>query len=403
MASGWRSTLSTRKFSSLGSGFVIHPDGYIVTNQHVVDKATKILISFLDDKKTYEAKVIGVDEKTDLALIKVDVQEKLTAIPLGDSDAISPGDWVVAIGNPFRLGHTATLGIVSAKSRRVPQEGRPYDSFIQTDASINPGNSGGPLVNIRGEVVGINTAIFSPGRIGASGFNIGIGFATPINLVKTIIPQLHTKGKVTRGWLGVLIQPVSEDVAAAMKLEEASGALVADVMNNSPASKASLKRGDVIISFDGKKVVENDSLPLIVAQTEISKVVEVEVIRNGKKLVFKVKIEELHDEEKTAEDEEKTEAEETSLGLTVQDLTADIARGLGVEETKGVVVTGILPDSPAAESGLKRGDVILEVNTELLSNAKEFRRLAKNVEKSKPLLLLVRRGENTVFLTLKSE
>ena len=391
-----------RKFNSLGSGFVINPDGYIVTNQHVVDKATKIVISFRDDKKTYEAKVIGSDPKTDLALLKVDVKEKLTAVPLGDSDAINPGDWVIAIGNPFRLGHTATLGIVSAKSRRVPQEGRPYDSFIQTDASINPGNSGGPLINSKGEVVGINTAIFSPGKIGASGFNIGIGFATPINLVKSIIPQLRTKGKVTRGWLGVLIQPVSEDVASALKLNNASGALVAQVLEKSPAQKAGFQHGDVITSYDGHKIEENDQLPLMVAQTELGRTVDVEVLRGGKQKTLKVKIEELKDEE-AAEPEEPEEAEETTLGLSVQDLTPEMAKGLGIEDAKGIVVTGVLPDTPASESGLKRGDVILEADSKEMVSSKEFRKMTKSLEKNKPILLLVRRGDNTLFLTLKVE
>lgn len=392
-----------RKFSSLGSGFVINPDGYIVTNQHVVDKATKILISFRDDKRTYEAKVIGSDPKTDLALIKVDMKEKLTPVPLGDSDAISPGDWVIAIGNPFRLGHTATLGIVSAKSRRVPQEGRPYDSFIQTDASINPGNSGGPLINSKGEVVGINTAIFSPGKIGASGFNIGIGFATPINLVKSIIPQLKLKGKVTRGWLGVLIQPVSEDVASALKLSSASGALVAQVLEKSPAQKAGFQHGDVIISFNGNKIEENDQLPLMVAQTELGKTVDVEILRGGKPKTLKVKIEELKDEE-TPEVEEPEEAEETTaVGLSVQDLTPEMAKGLGVDIEKGVVITGVLPETPAADAGLKRGDIILEADSKEMTSAKDFRKLTKTLEKNKPVLLLVMRGSSTLFLTLKVE
>jgi len=389
-----------RSFSSLGSGFVIHPDGYIVTNQHVVDKATKILVSFRDDKKTYEAKVVGFDLKTDIALLKVDYPGKLPAVVLGDSDKLSPGDWVIAIGNPFRLGHTATVGIVSAKSRRVPG-GKPYDSFIQTDASINPGNSGGPLFNAQGEVVGINTAIFSPGRMGSTGFNIGIGFATPINLVKTIISQLHGSGKVTRGWLGVLIQPVSEDMAQVMKLDSASGALVADVLPNSPAGKSGFQRGDVITGYDGHKVLENEDLPLMVAETDVGRTVNVDVVRGGKSIVLKVKIEELKDEE--AENVTTSDTEESTLGLTVQELTGDIARSLGIDDIKGVVVTEVMPDSPASNAGLKRGDVILEVGGKTVSNNKEFRDLTTGLEKNKPLLLLVRRGENTIFLTLKVE
>ncbi len=389
-----------RSFSSLGSGFVIHPDGYIVTNQHVVDKANKILVTFRDDRKTYEATVVGSDTKTDLALLKVKYSGKLPAVVLGDSDKLSPGDWVIAIGNPFRLGHTATVGIVSAKSRRVPG-GKPYDSFIQTDASINPGNSGGPLFNAQGEVVGINTAIFSPGRLGATGFNIGIGFATPINLVKTILGQLHTKGKVTRGWLGVLIQPVSEDMAEALKLDTASGALVADVMTNSPAAKAGFQRGDVIVKYDGHPVLENEDLPLMVAETEVGKSVDVDLIRAGKAVSLKVKIEELQDEE--AETVTPTETEESTLGVTVQELTPDIAKSLGLEDTKGVVVTDVEAETPAADAGLKRGDVILEAGGKPVESAKQFRQAAKELEKKKPLLLLVRRGENTIFLTLKVE
>ncbi|MBP9837714.1 MAG: DegQ family serine endoprotease [Proteobacteria bacterium] len=393
---------SKRTFNSLGSGFVVNPDGYIVTNQHVVDKATKILITFRDDKKTYEAKLVGSDPKTDIALLKVDYPEKLPAVVLGDSDKLSSGDWVIAIGNPFRLGHTATVGIVSAKSRKF-QGGKPYDNFIQTDASINPGNSGGPLFNAKGEVVGVNTAIFSPGRMGTQGFNIGIGFATPINIVKTIIDQLRLKGKVVRGWLGVLIQPVSEDVAEALKLDKAKGALVADVLANSPASKAEIQRGDVIVSFDGHDIQENEDLPLIVADTAVGKTVKVEIIRAGRSETKSVKIEELSDE--TAEIEQKipNTSEESNLGLTIQDITPDIAKGLGIEQSKGVVVTDVSVDSVAMIAGLKRGDVILEVGSKQVNTAKEFIELTKGIVAKKPLLLLVRRGDNTIFLTLKVE
>ena len=390
-----------RSFSSLGSGFVIHPDGFIVTNQHVIDKATKILVSFRDDgKKTYEAKVIGADTKTDIALLKIDLPDKLPAVVLGDSDKINPGDWVIAIGNPFRLGHTATVGIISAKSRRIPG-GKPYDNFIQTDASINPGNSGGPLFNAAGEVIGVNTAIFSPGRMGSSGFNIGIGFATPINIVKSIISQLHSSGKVTRGWLGVLIQPVSEELAQAFKLDDAIGALVADVMPNSPAAKAGFQRGDVILNYDGQVVNENDELPLMVAETPVGKKVAVEIIRGGKKDTLPVLIEELKDD--VVESEVETPAEESSLGLTVQEITPDIARSLNLEGVKGVVVTEVEPESPGATAGLNRGDVIMEVDRKPVLTSKEFRDVAKLIEKKRPLLILVRRGDNTIFLTLKVE
>ena len=391
--------MGRRSFQSLGSGFVIHPDGYIVTNNHVVDKATSIKVSFRDEKKTYDAKVIGIDTKTDLALLKVNTGHPLTAVALGDSDKIRPGDWVIAIGNPFRLGHTATLGIVSAKSRKMPGGG-PYDDFIQTDASINPGNSGGPLFNSRGEVIGVNTAIMSPGRMGATGFNIGIGFATPINLVKEIISQLHKKGKVVRGWLGVMIQPVDQDTAEALKLESAEGALVADVQNDSPAKAAGIEHGDVIVSFDGKKVSENDELPILVARTEIGKEVEVGIIRHGKASTVKVKIAEL---KSTDEEPESEEAEENRLGLSVQDLTPDIARSLGLEESTGVVVSNVAPDSEADRKGLRRGDVIVELDSQPVNSAAAFRKHTKDLPKNKPILLLVNRNNNTIFFTLKLE
>ena len=391
-------------FSSLGSGFVIHPDGYIVTNAHVVQKASKITISFRDGKKSYEAKVIGTDPKTDIALLKVSVPTKLEAVVLGDSDKVEPGDWVIAIGNPFRLGHTATVGIVSAKSRKMI--GSQYTGYIQTDASINPGNSGGPLFNAKGEVIGINTAIYSPGKMGASGgFNIGIGFATPIQIVKSIIKQLKDNKKVVRGWLGVLIQPVSEDVASALKLSEARGALVADVLSDSPAMKAGFHRGDVILTYDGKAVQENDDLPILVADTKLGSKVPVEIIRAGSKETLYAKIEELKDDQVAAEDEvdEAVGNVETSVGVTTQEITPDIARSLGLSEAKGIVVTDVDPDSAGGNAGLKTGDVVLEVDSKPISSNKSFKEATKLLDKNRPLLLLIRRGENTIFLTLKAD
>lgn len=395
-----------RAFRSLGSGFIIHPDGYIVTNHHVVDKADKITISFRDQKKTYSAKLVGSDPKTDLALLKVDYPGALPAAPLGDSDAVLPGDWVMAIGNPFYLGHTATVGIVSAKSRKinVPGEGSsPYANFIQTDASINPGNSGGPLFNTKGEVIGVNTAIFSPGANGPSGFNIGIGFAIPINMVKTIISQLQDKGKVTRGWLGVLIQPVDPDLAQAMSLPGTKGSLVADVVDKSPAKKAGLKTGDVILTFDGKEVVDNDDLPLLVADTVVGKNVSVGIIREGKKQVVKVVIEELKDG-KTKEAPKEEEAEvEYQLGLSVQELSPEISEALSLEQEKGVIVADVEPDSPAAEAGLRRGDVILKVGSHKIESATSLRAKLKKLKVNEPILFFVKRKDTTIFLTLKKE
>jgi serine protease Do len=390
-----------RPSASLGSGFVIHPDGYIVTNHHVVENAGKINVSFRGDKKTYLAELVGSDPKTDIALIKVKRDVELAAAPLGDSDAILPGDWVIAIGNPFRLGHTATVGIVSAKHRRIPG-GKPYDSFIQTDASINPGNSGGPLFDAKGHVIGVNTAIYSPGRMGMSGYNIGIGFAIPINLVKNIVTQLAEKGEVTRGWLGVLIQSVSPDHAEALKLKEARGALVADVIPGSPAKQAGFRRGDVIVKFDGQRVEDNDDLPLMVAETAVGKTVSVEVIRNRKRKVLSVDIKELT-EEQEVEIPSDVPSEEERLGLTVQEITPDIARSLGISNPEGVIVTDVLPNSPAAKAGMRRGDVLLEFDSQSITSSKRFRELVDAKKKDAPMLVLVRRNNNTIFLTIRVE
>ncbi len=387
------------KTHSLGSGFIINPSGYIVTNNHVVDKATKILVTLKDDKRSYEAKVVGKDLKTDLALLKIEVPYSLPYVVVGNSDETVPGDWVIAIGNPFRLGHTVTVGIVSAKGRKVPGGG-PYDDFIQTDASINPGNSGGPLFNSHGEVIGVNSAIFSPGRMGSSGFNIGIGFAIPSNLAKKIITQLHERGSVTRGWLGVLIQPVSQDMADALKLENAKGALVADVMEESPAAKAGIRRGDVIIEYDGREVIENDHLPLMVAETPIGKTVSIKYIRQGKSETVKVAILKLVDKEDSPT---QVPQEENELGLTVQEITPDIVSSLGLSDDKGVIVSQVVPDSAAESSGIMQRDVILEVDSKPVNAVKEFRQAIKGIKKNKPLLLLIRRNENTIFLTLKVE
>ncbi len=389
-----------REFRSLGSGFVISESGYIITNNHVVEKADKIKISFKDDRKSYTAKIVGRDAKTDLALIKVNVKKKLKPVVFGKSDSLRPGDWVIAIGNPFRLGHTATVGIVSALGRKMPGGG-PYDDFIQTDASINPGNSGGPLFNSRGEVVGVNTAIYSPGRLGGGGgFNIGIGFATPISLVKSIVSQLHQDGKVTRGWLGVLIQSITPDLADAMGLDSLEGALVAEVMDGGPAESAGVKRRDIIVKFNGQPVVENDQLPLMVAETKIGKVVEMEVIRDGKLKTLDVTIEQLKDIKAPEVVEEKVK---NTTGAIVQDLTPEISQSLDVDKLKGVVVTGVQPGSAAERAGLARGDVILEVAGKQVRSSKEFYKSTKGFKDGDILLLLIHRAGGTLFMTLKNE
>src|SRR5262245_18049085 len=340
------------KAKSLGSGVVIAASGYILANNHVVENGDEIVVK-LSSGKEFKAKVVGRDQKTDIALIEIHGASDLTPVVLGDSESLKVGQWVVAIGNPFGLEHTVTAGIVSAMGRHINQG--PYDNFIQTDASINPGNSAGPLLNTKGEVVGINMAIFSRG-----GGNIGIGFAIPIALAKEIVPQLKEKGHVTRGWLGVMIQKVTPDIAESLGLDESKGALVADVVKDGPAEAAGLKQGDVIIEFDGKPVSDSAEQPLLVARTSVGKAVTLTIIRDKKREKVSVTIAELKDEEELAQGPAGTSED---LGLAVQTLTAELAENLGLERNlKGVVVTQVDPSGPGGEAGLRRGDVILEVN-----------------------------------------
>jgi len=376
---------------SLGSGFIIDGDGSILTNNHVVENAQKIVVKIGTDDQEYEAKVVGRDTKTDIAVIKINAKTTQPAATLGDSDRLEVGEWVVAIGNPFGLDSTVTSGIVSAKGRHIGQG--PYDNFIQTDASINPGNSGGPMINLRGEVVGINTAIFS-----RSGGNIGIGFAIPINLVKEVLPQLRGKGKVTRGFLGVLIQKVTPEIAESLGVDKARGALVANVSKDGPADKAGVKVGDVIIEFDGKEVKDSGDLPIIVARTQVDKKVRMKVLRDKKEIQLSVAVGELKDEEVVAAAPEKGE-----LGLTVQRLTPQMAESLGLDKMEGVVVTGVEPGSAADEAGIRRGDVIMEVDRKSIRNLDEYKKAVAAIRKGRGVLFLVRRGDSTLFLALKPQ
>jgi serine protease Do len=375
---------------SLGSGFIIDPEGHILTNNHVIENADEITVR-LDNNKEYKAKVVGKDAKTDIALLRVEGVTDVATVVLGDSATLRVGEWVMAIGNPFGLDHSVTVGIVSAKSRIIGAGN--YDDFIQTDAAINPGNSGGPLINVRGEVVGINSAIFS-----RTGGNIGIGFAVPINLAKELVPQLKEKGRVTRGWLGVLIQKVTPEIAESLGLEEQRGALVADVVKEGPAAAAGLKVGDVIVEFDGQMVRESNELPMIVARTPVGKQVQVKVLRDKESIDVAVTIAELKDDEVALAGKS---GESEKLGLTVQTLTPEIAQNLGVGDAKGVVVTAVESGSSAEDAGLRRGDVILEVNRETIDDVEGYRKALREAEKGKNLLFLVRRGENTIFLALK--
>ena len=377
------------KQRSLGSGFIINRDGFILTNNHVIENADEIVVKLANEKE-YKAKVVGRDPRTDIAVIKIDDAQELSTVSLGNSDDLRVGQWVMAIGNPFGLEHTVTAGIVSAMGRFIGQGS--YDNFIQTDAAINPGNSGGPLINLKGEVVGINTAIFS-----RSGGNIGIGFAIPVNVAKDLLPELEEKGKVTRGWLGVMIQKVTPDIADSLGLKDAKGALVADVMKDGPAQAAGIKVGDVIVEFDGHAVKESTELPMLVARTPVGKSVTMKVIRDKNTQTVSVKVGELKEEEVAA-----ATGKEENFGLTVQPLTPDIAESLGISsDLKGVVVSGVEPGSSADDAGLRRGDVILEVNREPVKDLASYRKALKGTSKGKSVLLLVRRGDNTIFLALK--
>ena len=344
----------------------------------------------MSDERELHAEILGRDPKTDLALIKIKGDEgPFPYLELGDSTKTRIGDWVLAIGNPFGLESTVTAGILSARGRSIGAG--PYDDFLQTDASINPGNSGGPLLNLDGEVIGINTAIVAGGQ--------GIGFAIPTVLAKGIVTQLRDKGRVVRGWLGVMIQKVTPELAKSFDLESEEGALVADVAPGGPAEKAGLKRGDVIVGFNGREIKEWSDLPTIVAGTPVGAEVEVKVIREGKEKAFEVTLGELKDDQ--------GEAVETSqrpeLGISVMELTPELAERLGLPEAEGVVVAGIEDGSPAAESGIKPGDLILEINREEIGSLSDYRKAIVDVRKGETILFLIRRGSNTLFFTLEAE
>ena len=376
------------KKQSLGSGFLISSDGYILTNYHVVANADEISVK-LSDGREFKAVVKGSDEKLDLALVKIESKTPLTAARLGDSDAIEIGEWVLAIGNPFGLAETVTAGIVSAKGRVIGSG--PYDDFIQTDASINPGNSGGPLFNASGEVIGINSAIISGGQ--------GIGFAIPVNMAKAIIEQLKADGKVTRGWLGVMIQPVTANLAKSFGLADERGALISEVVAGSPAEKAGLQPGDIILTFAGKKIQEMNDLPRLVAATSVSKKVKVTYLREGKEEQATVVIDRLVD----GEPGETFGAGHAPLGIKVRELTAELARQLRSKETTGVVVVELDEEGLAAEAGILLNDIIKEVNGRKITSFDDYNKALIMDKKGDFVRLLVRRGDHLLYIAVKME
>jgi len=382
----------TRREQSLGTGFIISPDGYILTNNHVVSGADEVMVK-LSDGREIKGEIKGADEKLDLALIKVNEKEPLHAADLGDSDALDVGEWVMAIGNPFGLSQTVTAGIVSAKGRVIGNG--PYDDFIQTDASINPGNSGGPLFSATGKVIGINTAIVAGGQ--------GIGFAIPINMAKAIIAQLRESGKVTRGYLGIRFQPLTADLAKSFGLESEKGALISNVDKDTPAEKAGLKAGDVILEYDGKPINEGNELPRYVAVTPIDKKVTVVIFRDGKKQDVSVVVGRLKGDDSATSAGGGTENEK--LGITVQELNAELAARLNLKDIKsGLVISEVRPGSLAEEAGTLAGSIIIEINGQRPDTLEKFSAVVSKIKKGDLVRLLLRRPDGSVhYVAMKSE
>jgi len=394
-----------QKVTSLGSGFIIDPSGLVVTNNHVIADADEITVT-LQDSQAFKAELVGTDTKGDIALLRIKANKPLPAVSFGNSDQMRVGDWVLAIGNPLGLGGTVTAGIVSARSRNI--NAGSYDDFIQTDAAINKGNSGGPLFNIKGEVIGINTAIYSQ-----SGGSIGIGFAIPANQAQKIVVDLQKYGKTRRAWLGVHIQTVTDDIAESLGLKDHGGALVADVTPNGPAAKAGLKSGDVILKFDGKDINEYARLPLIVSETPINKEVEVGILRDGKRQTVKVVVAELPDDkeiEQAQNDKPSGKQKDTNggnvanLGFSVTPVTPALREKFDLPaDAKGLVVTDVKTNSAAAERGLRPGDVILEAGQEPVKSLAELNGKIDAAKKAdrKSVLLLVQSDGALRFLPLK--
>ncbi|MEM6547368.1 MAG: DegQ family serine endoprotease [Pseudomonadota bacterium] len=390
-----------RRVQSLGSGFVISPEGFVVTNNHVIEDADEITVNFVDGT-SLDAVLIGTDPKTDLALLKIENEEPLPFVKFGDSDGIRVGDWVLAIGNPFGLGGSVSAGIISARNRDI--NAGPYDDFLQTDAAINRGNSGGPLFNMEGDVVGVNTAIISP-----TGGSIGIGFSVPSNLAQSVVAQLREFGQTRRGWLGVRIQTVNDELAEALGLERPMGALVAEVTEGGPAQDAGVEAGDVIVKFDGEDVEEMRDLPRIVADTPVDSTVRVVIFRKGKTQTLKVKIGLLEEASAgsgpavAAVPEDSADTEIASFGMTIRAVTdADRTQFSIPDDVDGVLIAAVAPDSAAAEKGMNPGDVIVEVGQEPVTTPDEVveRVEAAEADSNKSVLFLIQSGGDLRFVPL---
>jgi serine protease Do len=373
---------------SLGSGVIIDPSGIALTNAHVVEKATEIEVITLDGGK-HKAKLIGVDKKTDLAVLKLDDgRGKFAFARLGDSDRMQVGDWVIAVGSPFGLQATVTAGIISAKARQIGQG--PFDDFLQTDAAINPGNSGGPLVNMQGEVVGINTAIVAGGS--------GIGFAIPSNMARKIYTELSTKGRVSRGWLGVSIQPLTSDLANSFGAKDTKGVLVSDVVADSPAGKAGLKPGDILLEFEGKRTEVPSDLQRAVGLATPGQDSKVKVWRDGGERTLDVRIGEAPDEREAQQRGGARGSTPTVLGMDVRPITPEVARQLNLRTSEGVIVARVEEGSPAAEAGIQRGDVIREINRQKIRSTGDYEKITRDAKDGDRLTVLLQRGPMSLYV-----
>ena len=373
------------KQRSLGSGFIIDKDGYIVTNNHVIADADEIKVK-LNSGKEYDAKIIGRDPSTDIALIKIKADSNYSVVNLGDSDVLKVGEWVVAIGSPFGLEHTVTAGIVSAKGRVIGSG--PYDDFIQTDASINPGNSGGPLINMKGNVIGINTAIIASGQ--------GIGFAVPVNMAKGVIKQLKEEGEVTRGWLGVGIQDINDEMAEYYGVKGKKGAMVSEVFPGDPADKAGIRTKDIILEVNGEKIETSRELTRIIAGFHVGEVVKITVLRDGKEKTFTVKIAKREETERVSRG--MPPKEQDVFGIGVSNLTPEIARRLNLRETQGVVVTGVQPNSQGEDKGIRTRDIIKEINHQSITTVDEYKDAIQKVKKGDTVSMFIKRANSGFFV-----